>query len=897
MKHYLQSSEEVLRDVASSAEGLSQTEAERRLAQNGPNKLDEGKKTPLIVKFLKQIADPMIIVLLVAALISLVTVLINNANPANEHESFADVIVIAVVVILNAVLGVVQESKAENAIAALKSMTEATCKVLRDGVVVHVKSQDVVVGDVVILEAGDSVPADCRILEWASLKVEESALTGESVPVDKHGEALTGEAGLGDRKNMLYLGSTVVYGRAKAVVIGCGMQTEMGKIANVLNTAKEEKTPLQLKMASLSKILTFIVIGICAVIFAFNLVMKGFEPEIILDSFMAAIGLAVASIPEGLATVVTIVLSIGVTNMSKKNAVIRKMTAVETLGCAEIICSDKTGTLTQNKMTVVKSYSFDEKLLATGMALCCDATLNNGTAVGEPTECALVNFAYANGLVKNDLEKATPRVSEAPFDSMRKMMSTLHSNGNQVVQYTKGAPDEIVARCTKILKDGKVQPLTEELRNEVLAQNKNMADEALRVLALAIRNYEALPQDVAPESIENDLVFVGLCGMIDPVREEVVDAIVRCRTAGIRPIMITGDHIDTAVAIAKQLGIISDASEAVLGSALDAMSDEELEQNIVKYSVYARVQPEHKVRIVNTWKKLGKVCAMTGDGVNDAPSIKSADIGVGMGITGTDVTKNTADMVLSDDNFATIVSAVGEGRRIYDNIRKCIQFLLSSNLAEVISMFVATVLGFTLLKPAHLLWINLITDTFPAIALGMEKAEPNVMNRAPRKKNEGIFAGGLGINVVLHGIFLTIITLAAYFVGLAMENVPVHEMLTTEHGEQGMTMAFLALSMAEIFHAYNNRNAHQSIFTMHSHNKILWASMIGSLALTTAVIFIPGVNAAFGFATESGEACITIPEYFVALAMAFCVIPLVEIQKLITNAYNHSKAKKLANAK
>ncbi len=897
MKHYLQSSEEVLRDVASSTEGLSQAEAERRLAQNGPNKLDEGKKTPLIVKFLKQIADPMIIVLLVAALISLVTVLINNANPANEHESFADVIVIAVVVILNAVLGVVQESKAENAIAALKSMTEATCKVLRDGVVVHVKSQDVVVGDVIVLEAGDSVPADCRILEWASLKVEESALTGESVPVDKHGEALTGEAGLGDRKNMLYLGSTVVYGRAKAVVIGCGMQTEMGKIANVLNTAKEEKTPLQLKMASLSKILTFIVIGICAVIFAFNLVMKGFEPEIILDSFMAAIGLAVASIPEGLATVVTIVLSIGVTNMSKKNAVIRKMTAVETLGCAEIICSDKTGTLTQNKMTVVKSYSFDEKLLATGMALCCDATLNHGTAVGEPTECALVNFAYANGLIKNDLEKATPRVSEAPFDSMRKMMSTLHGNGNQVVQYTKGAPDEIIARCTKILKDGKVQTLTEELRKEVLAQNKNMADEALRVLALAIKNYDSLPQNVAPESIENDLVFVGLCGMIDPVREEVVDAIVRCRTAGIRPIMITGDHIDTAVAIAKQLGIISDASEAVLGSALDAMSDEELEQNIVKYSVYARVQPEHKVRIVNTWKKLGKVCAMTGDGVNDAPSIKSADIGVGMGITGTDVTKNTADMVLSDDNFATIVSAVGEGRRIYDNIRKCIQFLLSSNLAEVISMFVATVLGFTLLKPAHLLWINLITDTFPAIALGMEKAEPNVMNRAPRKKNEGIFAGGLGINVVLHGIYLTIITLAAYFVGLAMEHVPVHEMLTTEHGEQGMTMAFLALSMAEIFHAYNNRNAHQSIFTMHSHNKILWASMIGSLALTTAVIFIPGLNAAFGFATESGEACITIPEYFVALAMAFCVIPLVEIQKVITNAYNRSKAKKLANAK
>lgn len=894
MKSYLQNAEEVLRDTASSVDGLSASEAERRLAQNGPNKLQEGKKTPLIVKFLKQIADPMIIVLLVAALISLVTVIINNSNPANERESFADVIVIAVVVMLNAVLGVVQESKAENAIEALKSMTEATCKVLRDGVVVHVKSQEVVVGDVIVLEAGDSIPADCRILECASLKVEESALTGESVPVDKHSDVLSGEVGLGDRKNMLYLGGTVVYGRAKAIVVACGMQTEMGKIADVLNTAKEEKTPLQIKMASLSKILTFIVIGICAVIFAFNLILKGFDPEVILDSFMVAIGLAVASIPEGLATVVTIVLSIGVTNMSKKNAVIRKMTAVETLGCAEIICSDKTGTLTQNKMTVVKSYSFDEELLAKGMALCCDATLTNGQAVGEPTECALVNFAFSNGLAKDALEKATPRVSEAPFDSMRKMMSTLHNDGDGIVQYTKGAPDEIVSRCTKIWKDGKLQNVTDEIRAEILQQNKNMANEALRVLALAFRRYETLPQNVAPETLEQNLVFVGLCGMIDPVREEVIDAIVQCRTAGIRPIMITGDHIDTAVAIAKQLGIITDASEAILGSALDDMSDEELEQNIVKYCVYARVQPEHKVRIVNTWKKLGKVCAMTGDGVNDAPSIKSADIGVGMGITGTDVTKNTADMVLSDDNFATIVSAVGEGRRIYDNIRKCIQFLLSSNLAEVISMFVATLLGFTLLKPAHLLWINLITDTFPAIALGMEKAEPNVMNRAPRKKNEGIFAGGLGFNVVLHGIFITIITLAAYFVGLAMENVPLNEMLVTEHGEQGMTMAFLTMSMAEIFHAYNNRNNNQSIFTMHSHNKILWASMIGSLALTTAVIFIPGLNAAFGFATASGEACITLPEYFVALAMAFSIIPLVEIQKLIMHAHKRAQAKKAA---
>lgn len=892
MKHYLQSAEDVLRECSSCKEGLSDAEAKRRLAQNGQNKLDEGKKTSAFVKFLKQLADPMIIVLLVAAVISLVTVIVNNADPANERESFADVIIIAVVVLLNAVLGVVQESKAENAIAALKTMTEATCKVLRDGVVTIVKSHDVVVGDVVVLEAGDSVPADCRILEWASLKVEESALTGESVPVEKNGETLAKDVGLGDRKNMLYLGSTVVYGRAKAVVVCCGMQTEMGKIANVLNTAKEEKTPLQIKMASLSKILTFVVIGICAVIFAFNLIVKGTEPKIILDSFMVAIGLAVASIPEGLATVVTIVLSIGVTNMSKKNAVIRKMTAVETLGCAEIICSDKTGTLTQNKMTVVKDFCFDKTLLATGMALCCDATLNNDVAVGEPTECALVNFAFSNGLPKHELEKTSPRVAEAPFDSMRKMMSTLHQTESGIVQYTKGAPDEIVARCSKVWKNGKIEDLTDDLRTEFLNENKDMADEALRVLALAFKNYQSVPQNLEPTNLEKDLVLVGLCGMIDPVREEVVDAIRQCRTAGIRPIMITGDHIDTAVAIAKQLGIISDASQAILGSALDKMSDEEFEKNVWQYSVYARVQPEHKVRIVNTWKKLGKVCAMTGDGVNDAPSIKSADIGVGMGITGTDVTKNTADMVLSDDNFATIVSAVGEGRRIYDNIRKCIQFLLSSNLAEVVAIFVATVLGFTLLKPAHLLWINLITDTFPAIALGMEKADSNVMNRAPRKKNEGIFAGGLGLNVALHGVFVAAITLSAYFLGLAMEGVATNQMLSGLHAEQGMTMAFLTMSMTEIFHAYNNRSQNGSIFTMHSHNKILWAAMLGSLVLTTAVIFIPGINTAFGFATADGKACINATEYFAAIALALTIIPLVEIQKLIVRTAQRNKQRK-----
>lgn len=893
MKHYLQTADEVLAEVGSSHSGLTSEESAKRLSENGPNKLAEGKKTSLFVKFLQQLADPMIIVLLAAAVVSLVTTIISNANNPGEKESFADTIIIAVVVLLNAILGVVQESKAEQAIKALQTMTEATCKVLRNGVVTIVKSQEIVVGDVVLLEAGDNVPADCRILESASLKVEESALTGESVPSDKFAETLTKDVSLGDRKNMLYLGSTVVYGRAKAVVVATAMATEMGKIANVLNTAKEEKTPLQIKMASLSKILTFIVIGICVIIFIAKFIGAGgqFTLDVVLDSFMVAIGLAVAAIPEGLATVVTIVLSIGVTNMSKKNAIIRKMTAVETLGCAEIICSDKTGTLTQNKMTVVEDYTFDKPLLATAMALCSDATLVEGKAVGEPTECALVNYANENELPKDTLEEAQPRIAEAPFDSMRKMMSTLHKTDTGVIQYTKGAPDEIVARCDRIWKEGKILPMSDKDRKEILAHNAEMANNALRVLAAAFTEYQALPDDVSPEKIERNLVFVGLCGMIDPVRPEVIDAIAQCRTAGIRPIMITGDHIDTAVAIAKQLGIITDASQALLGAKLDEMSDEEFEKTIANYSVYARVQPEHKVRIVTTWKKLGKVCAMTGDGVNDAPSIKSADIGVGMGITGTDVTKNTADMVLADDNFATIVAAVGEGRRIYDNIRKCIQFLLSSNLAEVIAIFVATMCGFTLLKPAHLLWINLVTDTIPAIALGAERAEKDIMSRAPRSKNEGIFAHGLGLNVALHGVFVALITLAAYFVGVYMENGFIE--FVDGHNAQGITMAFLTMSMTEIFHAYNNRSSEHSIFTLHSHNKILWFAMIGSLALTTAVIYVPGVNDAFGFVDANGQGVISFAEYVIALALAFAIIPIVELQKLVVRAVKRGKAKKI----
>ena len=886
MNYYRNEADAVLDEVGSQAGGLSTEEAQRRLAANGKNKLAEGKKTPIIVKFFKQLSDPMIIILMIAAVVSLVLTLVQEASPS--VQDFADVIIIAAVVLLNAILGVVQESKAEQAIEALQNMTEAHCKVLRDGKMQFVNSCDLVVGDIVLLEAGDSVPADCRILEVASCKVEEAALTGESVPVDKFEHAIDGEVALGDRKNMLYMGSTIAYGRAKAVVVATGMATEMGKIANVLAQAKEEETPLQIKMGQLSRVLTVGILIICVVMFAFNLV-KAFvnntvSAEVIINSFMVAVGLAVAAIPEGLATTVTIVLSIGVTNMSKKNAVIRKLTAVETLGCAEIICSDKTGTLTQNKMTVVDTYGDDKKLLATAMALCSDAQLNDGQAVGEPTECALVNYANAEGLAKDKLEASMPRVAEAPFDSMRKMMSTLHKVGNKVVQYTKGAPDEILKRCTKAVKDDKVVPLTDEMRAEILAANKAMADKALRVLAAALVYHDSLPQDVTPEAIEHDMVFVGLCGMIDPVRPEVIGAIQQCREAGIRPIMITGDHIDTAVAIAMQLGIITDPSQAILGSVLDTLSDEEFEQVIGNYSVYARVQPEHKVRIVNTWKKLGKVCAMTGDGVNDAPSIKSADIGVGMGITGTDVTKATADMVLSDDNFATIVTAVGEGRRIYDNIRKAIQFLLSSNLAEVIAVFVASICGFTLLLPSHLLWINLVTDCLPAVALGMEPAEKDTMSRPPRKKDENIFAGGLGINVVFHGIVLAGITLAAYFIGESIE----HSGLQSN---QGMTMAFLALSMAELFHAYNARSMHKSVFSLKSHNKLLWVAMISSLVLTTAVIFVPGVNSFFHFADANGNAIINFTEYVIALALAFSIIPIVELQKLVFRAFHRKKSK------
>jgi len=887
MKEYLRSSADVIEEVASSADGLSSSEASARLEKNGKNKLIEGKKESLIIKFLKQLAEPMTIILLVAAAVSAGVEIYNGLQHGFEFP--ADVVIILAVVLINAILGVFQESKAEQAIEALQEMSKAQSKVIRDGKQITIPSEDLVIGDIIILEAGDAVPADARIIECASMKIEEAALTGESVPVDKKVEALTpganGDVALGDRKNMVFMGSTVVYGRGKAIVVATGMETEMGKIADALAKAEEGKTPLQIKLAGLSKILTWLVIGICVVIFGVQLIRDGIGATAILNSFMIAISLAVAAIPEGLATVVTIVLSIGVTNMSKRNAIIRKLTAVETLGCTQIICSDKTGTLTQNKMTVVDHYGDDEALLANAMSLCSDAEFDTeaGTAIGEPTECALVNYAEKLGLSKNVKKNEFVRVGEVPFDSMRKMMTTVHKTADgALVQFTKGAPDEILKRCSKALIGGKVVDMTDAIRADILKANKAMADKALRVLAAAKKDLASEPAVYESDAVETELCFVGLVGMIDPVRPEVKDAINECRSAGIRPIMITGDHKDTAVAIATELGIISNASQAITGAELNEISDEEFETAVENYSVYARVQPEHKTRIVNAWKKKGKVTAMTGDGVNDAPSIKNADIGVGMGITGTDVTKNVADMILADDNFATIVAAVGEGRRIYDNIRKAIQFLLASNLSEVLTIFFATLFGFTIFGPVHLLWINLITDCFPALALGMEKPEASIMKRKPRDSKEGIFAGGLGFAVAYQGVLVTIITMASYLIGrfwLAdLHHAEAIAAGTYSAEMLGTSMAFLTLSLCEICHAFNMRSLHGSIFKMKGQNMWLWGAAALSLILTTVVIEVPFLANAFELAH------LDLMEYGIAFGLAILIIPIVEIIKIIHRA-------------
>ncbi|MBP3883718.1 MAG: cation-translocating P-type ATPase [Olsenella sp.] len=893
MKEYLQETTDVVEAVGSDEKlGLASADAQARLEKDGPNKLKEEEKTPLWIRFFQQMADPMIIMLIVAAVISAAT------GIAQGEADFADVIIIMFVVILNSVLGVIQESKAEEALAALQEMAAAQSKVIRDGRLVSLPSADLVKGDIVLLEAGDAVPADCRLLEAASLKIEEAALTGESVPSDKVVSALAVAEGaddvpLGDRKNMCYMGSVVVYGRGRAVVVATGMDTEMGKIASAISQAADEETPLQKKLTELSKILTILVIAISVIIFLTGFIKYGggflSDINLVLNTFMVAVSLAVAAIPEGLAAVVTIVLSMGVTKMSEKNAIIRRLSAVETLGCTQIICSDKTGTLTQNKMTVVRHFSWDQSRLVRCMALCSDAKWDptKEQAVGEPTEAALVADAAKLGFTSMDLDAANPRVGEAPFDSGRKMMSVVNRapDGNYI-QHTKGGPDVVLARCTKIrTKEGDV-PLTDEWRQRVMEQNKAMADDALRVMAAARVNYgKTAPEDFSPEALEHDMTFVGLCGMIDPVRPEVKDAIAEAHSAGIRVVMITGDHIDTAFAIARELGIVADRSQAITGADLDRISDEELADEVEKFGVYARVQPEHKTRIVDAWKKKDKVVAMTGDGVNDAPSIKRADIGIGMGITGTDVTKNVADMVLADDNFATIINACEEGRRIYDNIRKCIQFLLSSNLAEVISVFVASLVGFTILEPTHLLWINLITDSLPALAMATEGAEPNIMSRKPRDSKDGIFSGGLGVDTLVQGIVIAALTLASYFIGHYLEfgTMDISQVLADpKAGVHGMTMAFLTLSMVEMFHSLNMRSRRESIFKLKTQNLWLWGAFLMALVLTFVVIETP-LSHAFGFAE------IDFKEYAIAMLLAVLIIPIVEIEKAIMRAVEKGK--------
>jgi len=872
-KFYTLSAEETLNELASHPGGLAYEEASLRLQKNGRNKLAESTKTPIWKRFFQQLADPMIIILLCAAVISAIT------SAAGSEGGFADVIIILAVVIINAVLGVVQESKAEQAIEALKKMTAATTKVLRDGKQSVIESEELVAGDVIVLEAGDAVPADARLLESASMKCEESAMTGESVPTEKSSAEIPApengkDIQLGDRKNMVYMGCAVVYGHGTAVITATGMDTEMGKIAGALSTAKDEKTPLQLKLAQLSKILTWVVLGICAVIFFAGLLKAGdFHIGVVLNTLIVAVSLAVAAIPEGLAAVVTIVLSIGVTRMSKQGAVIRKLSAVETLGCTQVICSDKTGTLTQNKMTVVESFAENESKLAESLALCSDSELDdNNEAIGDPTQCAVVNFAYRLGMPKPRLMETTPRIGEIPFDSKRKLMTTVHKlPEGGYVQHTTGAPDVVLFRCTCYVENGCVLPMTKGKRAFFLSENTRLASKALRVLAAGTRVYDTAPASYDPDILEQGLTFLGLAGMIDPIRPEAFEAVQKCQRAGIRVVMITGDHRDTAVAIGKQLGILSDASQAITGADVEAMTDEELFAAADKYSVYARVQPEHKTKIVNAWKRRNMVTAMTGDGVNDAPSIKAADIGVGMGITGTDVTKNVADMILSDDNFATIVKAVEEGRRIYDNIRRAIRFLLSSNMAEVLAVFAATMIGFTILRPTHLLWINLITDCFPAIALGLEGSESNIMTRWPRRKNEGIFAGGMGFDIAYQGILIAVLTLAAYYIGHYVE---ARSWIGLESSQDGMTMAFLTMSMAEIFHSYNGRSERGSIFTLKSHNVYLFTAMAFSLAMTAIVIYIPCFARAFSFAS------ISLSEYCIAIGLALLVIPSVEVVKI-----------------
>ena len=876
---YLQSVEDVFKEVQSSPSGLSSQEAASRLEKYGANTLQEGKKKSLLEKFVDQFKDFMILVLLVAAVVSMF---------AHQGEPDpTDAIIILAVVLLNAVLGVFQESKAEEAIEALKKMASPVASVLRDGHVEHIKGEDIVVGDVVILEAGDVVPADMRLFEVNTVKIEESALTGESVPVDKDLVIPTGdEVGIGDRTNMAFSSTNVTYGRAVGVVTSTGMNTEVGKIANMLANTEEGKTPLQENQDALGKWLTIMILVIAVIIFVVGM-LRGNEWTHML---LTAIAIAVAAIPEGLPAISTIILALGTQKMAQRNALVRKLPAVETLGGVEIICSDKTGTLTLNQMTVEKMvydneiHDASEEISKDNIALRVMNLANDtkisqdNSLLGDPTETAMVQYGLdKNYDVREELVNI-PRIAEVPFDSTRKLMTTIHQleDGKYLVA-TKGAPDMLLDRVTKVEKHGEVSAFTEDDRTTLMKLNKEMATQALRVLAMAYKVIDTLPETVDTDSIEHDLIFAGLVGMIDPERKEAAAAIKVAQSAGIRTIMITGDHRDTAQAIAKRLGILRpDQEDGVLtGGELNDISDEELERTVETYSVYARVSPEHKVRIVKAWQKNGKVVSMTGDGVNDAPSLKQADIGVGMGITGTEVSKGASDMVLADDNFETIVVAVEEGRKVFSNIQKAVQYLLSANFGEVMTMFVATMAGWSILEPIHILWINLVTDVFPAIALGLEEAEADIMNHPPRGKSSNFLSNGVLPSIFYQGFFEGGITLFVFWYATHIANWgnPV-----------GETMAFATLGLIQLFHAFNVKSVYKSLGQVGAFkNKMFNYAILVSAVMLLSVMVIPGLTTVFDVATLTAE------QWLFVVGSAFSIVPIVEIAKATMRAMGMDK--------
>lgn len=877
---------EVLAALSVTEQGLSSAEAEKRAAEYGKNALKEAKKKSLIVKFLEQFKDVMIIVLLAAAVVSAVIALVEG-----EYSELIDAGVILLIVVLNAVIGVVQENKAENAMEALKNMNKAFSKVLRDGEWKHLASEELVPGDIVKLEAGDIVPADMRLLTSASLKIEEAALTGESVPSEKDAEKVVdADAPLGDRADMAYSGGTVAYGRGTGVVTHTGMSTEVGKIATMLTDGSQQTSPLQKQLGKTAKLLSILVLAIAAVIFIVQAVK---DPDNIMEAFMTAVAIAVAAIPEGLPAVVTIVLAIGVQRMSKRNAIVKNLPSVETLGCCEVICSDKTGTLTLNQMTVKGYYlpkcgfkttdderepGSDEELFLRAMALCNDTEKTSEGLVGDPTETALVAYAEDCGFDHRKLTADYVRVDEVPFDSGRKLMTTVNEHEGEREAYVKGAPDMLLPRCTRILVGDEVRAITEKDVEEIKKANSRMAKKALRVLGVAVKT-----GDLTHETLESDLTFVGLVGMIDPPRAEVKDAVRVCIGAGMRPIMITGDHAETAAAIATEIGILREGDKVILGAELDKMSDEEFAATIEEYSVFARVSPENKVRIVTTYQGKGKVVAMTGDGVNDAPSIKRADIGIGMGITGTDVSKGAADLVLTDDNFATIIGAVEEGRKIFSNIKKAIQFLLSANIAEVLCLFIATMMNIPFLSPLMILWINLVTDSLPALSLGMEEAESDVMKKSPRKSSASLFAGRTGVDIIVQGIIQTALVMTAFFIG-----TNIFEAVDGARHEEAMTMAFVSLALIQLFHAYSMRSQDHSILNRKLFaNKYINLSFIIGVALTVFIVVVPRVNTVFGTVMLNGV------EWAISIAVAVAVIPCVEIYKLIVRIIQRQKAKKM----